>query len=111
MLAVSPSTNFLILTVSAIALFARYAKRKSLRPLNFPPGPKGLPFFGSVLDINASEPWLTFTQWASTYGPCHAYTETYDSHVRFVSRRPGILHSFRAADSRHSDHGRRQSTA
>lgn len=72
MSAVSPSTLFSILTVFAIALLARHAKRKSLRPLNPPPGPKGLPFFGSVLDINTSEPWLTFTQWASTYGPCHA---------------------------------------
>lgn len=111
MLTISPSTIFSILTVSAIALFTSYAKRKLLRPLNFPPGPKSLPFFGSVFDINASEPWLTFTQWASTYGLCHAYTENSDSHIRIVSRSPGILHSFRAADSCHSDYGRRQSTA
>jgi len=107
-----PSTLFSILTVSAIVFFVRYAKRKSLRPFHFPPGPKGLPFLGNVLDINASEPWLTFTQWASTYGPCHAYSEKYeyDNHVRFVSRRPGVLHSFRTTDSRRSDCGRRQST-
>ncbi|KAI9567359.1 cytochrome P450 [Boletus coccyginus] len=68
MLTVPPSTLLSILTVSAIALFVRYAGRRSLRPFDFPPGPKGLPFFGNVLDINTSEPWLTFTRWASTYG-------------------------------------------
>ncbi|KAF8556227.1 cytochrome P450 [Imleria badia] len=65
---ISPSTLFSFFIVSVTAPFARYAKRKSLRPSNFPPGPKGLPFFGSVLEISTSEPWLTFTQWASTYG-------------------------------------------
>ncbi|KAF8121767.1 cytochrome P450 [Boletus edulis] len=65
---ISSPTLFSIFTVSAIALFAGYAKRKSLRPLSYPPGPKGLPFLGSIFEINASEPWLTFTRWAQTHG-------------------------------------------
>lgn len=109
MLVIFLSTVFSILV--AIALFASCAaKRKSIRPLNFPPGPKGLPFFGSVLEINTSEPWLTFMKWAPTYGACHAHTENYNSHTHFVSRRPNVLYFLRTTDPRHPDYGRRQST-
>ncbi|KIJ13396.1 hypothetical protein PAXINDRAFT_170472 [Paxillus involutus ATCC 200175] len=65
---ISPSTLFSFLAVSAIAVLAGHARRKQARALNFPPGPKGLPLLGNVLDINTSEPWLTFTQWVASYG-------------------------------------------
>ena len=111
MSALSPPVLSSFFTIFVIVLFAGYAKRKSLRPLNLPPGPKGLPFFGSVFQINASEPWLTFTQWASTYGLCHdAYSENYDGHgYGSLSRQPDVLHSFWTTDSRHSGYGRCQS--
>jgi hypothetical protein len=67
---ISPSTLFSFLAVSAIAVLAGHARRKQARALNFPPGPKGLPLLGNVLDINTSEPWLTFTQWVASYGSC-----------------------------------------
>lgn len=35
-----------------------------------PPGPRGLPLIGSVLDINVGEPWLTYTEWSKHYGGC-----------------------------------------
>ena len=70
MSSLSAFAPFLILSVSVTALFAGYVKHRSLRALNNPPGPKGLPFLGNVLEINSSEPWLTFTRWASSYGLC-----------------------------------------
>ncbi|KAG2140235.1 cytochrome P450 [Suillus bovinus] len=33
-----------------------------------PPGPVPLPLLGNVLSINTKEPWLTYTEWAATYG-------------------------------------------
>ena len=44
--------------------------RKKLTPhqLPLPPGPKGLPFLGSALEINKSEPWLTYKEWNKSYG-------------------------------------------
>ncbi|KAL4064485.1 cytochrome P450 [Scleroderma citrinum] len=33
-----------------------------------PPGPKCLPFFGNLFDINVSEPWLTYIEWGRQYG-------------------------------------------
>ncbi|KAF9243459.1 cytochrome P450 [Melanogaster broomeanus] len=68
MLPISPSAVFSLLSVSAVAVLARYVRRKEARVLNLPPGPKGLPLLGNILDINTSEPWLTFTQWAASYG-------------------------------------------
>lgn len=44
--------------------------KKKLTPhqLPLPPGPKGIPFIGSALETNRSEPWLTFGKWKETYG-------------------------------------------
>ncbi|KAK0204608.1 cytochrome P450, partial [Desarmillaria ectypa] len=34
----------------------------------FPPGPKGLPFIGNLLDIPSEKEWLTFAKWGEKYG-------------------------------------------
>lgn len=33
-----------------------------------PPGPPGLPWIGNVIGIDAHAPWLTYREWAKTYG-------------------------------------------
>ncbi|KAG2086383.1 uncharacterized protein F5147DRAFT_545944, partial [Suillus discolor] len=33
-----------------------------------PPGPVPLPLLGSVLSIDACQPWLTYTKWSAMYG-------------------------------------------
>ncbi|KAI6042049.1 cytochrome P450 [Pisolithus marmoratus] len=33
-----------------------------------PPGPKGLPWIGNVFDIDVSQPWVTYEEWAKRYG-------------------------------------------
>ncbi|KAG2117754.1 cytochrome P450 [Suillus clintonianus] len=43
-------------------------RRKGSSNLSLPPGPKGLPVLGNLLDLNGSQPWVSFTQWASTRG-------------------------------------------
>lgn len=51
--------------VSAVVLLAGLSRRKK-RPL--PPGPKGLPVLGNLLDMPRESEWLTFQQWARDYG-------------------------------------------
>lgn len=56
--------------VTATVLFASYVVRKiqrrSLGPL--PPGPKGWPIIGNILDIPQKNSWLTYSEWRRKYG-------------------------------------------
>nr|BAL05105.1 cytochrome P450 [Phanerodontia chrysosporium] len=53
-----------ILFVFAIAL-PIYSRRKRYR---LPPGPRGLPIIGNILDIPAGREWLTYAKWSREYG-------------------------------------------
>jgi hypothetical protein len=35
---------------------------------SLPPGPKGLPLIGAVLDMPSEQEWVTFSKWADTWG-------------------------------------------
>lgn len=55
----------IILVVLAIYLL----KPLKSRPRHlYPPGPTGLPGVGSLLDINAERPWITYSAWSKQYG-------------------------------------------
>ncbi|KAH9003795.1 cytochrome P450 [Lactarius hatsudake] len=36
--------------------------------LRYPPGPRGLPFFGNLFDIPQRAPWETYARWGKQYG-------------------------------------------
>ncbi|KAI6025692.1 cytochrome P450 [Pisolithus orientalis] len=46
----------------------RWGRRALRNGLPLPPGPKGLPLVGNLLDINFAAPWTTYEQWGKRYG-------------------------------------------
>jgi len=54
---------------AAVVLAVRWASR-ALRRANpaLPPGPKGLPLLGNLLDMPSEQEWLTFSRWGEVWG-------------------------------------------
>ncbi|KAF8129583.1 cytochrome P450 [Boletus edulis] len=51
-----------------VALYLGRRAFRSRTPYPLPPGPPGLPWVGNVIGINTDAPWLTYAEWARTYG-------------------------------------------
>ncbi|KAK0480064.1 cytochrome P450 [Armillaria novae-zelandiae] len=63
------SSNLLIAFLAIlVVLLLRRLTHRSLKRQRLPPGPKGLPLLGNLWDVPAEYPWLTYAQWAATYG-------------------------------------------
>jgi hypothetical protein len=42
--------------------------RRRSQPASLPPGPKGLPLLGNILDMPSEKEWLTFARWGEQWG-------------------------------------------
>ncbi|KAG8216723.1 cytochrome P450 [Butyriboletus roseoflavus] len=66
-------------------LIRRYfEKPKAPLPCPLPPGPPGLPLVGNVIGFNREAPWLTYTEWAKTYGDL-VYTQLLGKHIVIIN--------------------------
>ncbi len=54
------------IVLAAISLIVHFSRRK--QPAPYPPGPKGYPIIGNLLDMPTSLPWRTYMQWGEKYG-------------------------------------------
>ncbi|KAJ7493305.1 cytochrome P450 [Mycena galericulata] len=61
-------TIILALGAAALIVTLYYVRPKKNVP-PFPPGPKGVPVLGNVVDLPQSQPWVTFSRWAKEHGP------------------------------------------
>ncbi|KAF8966595.1 cytochrome P450 [Flammula alnicola] len=64
---ISTATSYSILFTFLAAYLLVRRRRKSSGTL-LPPGPKGYPLIGNVYDIPHDHAWLTYAEWAKTYG-------------------------------------------
>ncbi|KAJ7290010.1 cytochrome P450 [Mycena rebaudengoi] len=54
--------------LGAAFLFGYYAFLARPAKLCLPPGPKGYPLIGNLLELPRSHEWLTYSKWATVYG-------------------------------------------
>ena len=62
------SITLVDLCLAALALFILTRLFSAKRPAPLPPGPKGLPLLGNVLDMPSEQEWLTFAKWGEVWG-------------------------------------------
>lgn len=67
----NPITAFVIFSIAILLL--QWLKKLSRPGLPLPPGPKGYPIIGNMLDIPKDLPWKTFKEWTKVYGLCLLY--------------------------------------
>ncbi|KAJ7499641.1 putative monooxygenase [Mycena latifolia] len=64
----TPQATAALLTCAAATTVYLLSKVLLSRKDCLPPGPRRLPLIGSALHVPRAYPWLTFTEWAKTYG-------------------------------------------
>lgn len=54
--------------LAALGLFILKSLLRLRRRAPPPPGPRGLPLIGNILDMPTEQEWLTFAQWGDKWG-------------------------------------------
>ncbi|KAG2064898.1 cytochrome P450 [Suillus decipiens] len=79
--------DLLCLTGIGVYLVRQVVIKKN--PAPYPPGPRGWPLIGNVLDMPRIKPWLTFTEWGRKYGDI--------THIEVLGRHIIVLNSVKTA--------------
>ncbi|KAG1847833.1 cytochrome P450 [Suillus subalutaceus] len=79
--------DLLCLTGVGVYLVKQVLIKKN--PAPYPPGPRGWPLIGNVLDMPRIKPWLTFAEWGQKYGDI--------THIEVLGRHIIVLNSTKTA--------------
>ncbi|KAF9260456.1 cytochrome P450 [Marasmius fiardii PR-910] len=69
------SLRSLVILISSL-LALRFLAKQYRRRLQLPPGPKGLPILGNILELQSErnqQPWVTFSKWSRIYGDVYTF--------------------------------------
>ncbi|GJE86536.1 cytochrome P450 [Phanerochaete sordida] len=66
MFSLSRYLDIALAVVAVVLVKAVIARRRQRAP--YPPGPKGLPIIGNVLQMPKEQEWVTFARWGEQYG-------------------------------------------
>ncbi len=92
--------GFLALAVLLHYLRSRVSLTRRRPPL--PPGPKGLPLLGNLLDLPPDYSWLTYAKWRTTYGDI-IYLDTPASPTIIVNSAEAAMELFERRSINYSD--------
>ncbi|KAG1758394.1 cytochrome P450 [Suillus occidentalis] len=79
--------DLLCLTGVGVYMVKKVVTKKNLTP--YPPGPRGWPLIGNILDMPRIKPWVTFTEWGEMYGDI--------THIEVLGRHIIVLNSVKTA--------------
>lgn len=79
--------DLLCLTGVGVYLVKKLVIKKNLTP--YPPGPRGWPLIGNILDMPRIKPRVTFTKWGEMYGDI--------THIEVMGRHIIVLNSVKTA--------------
>ncbi|PBL03455.1 cytochrome P450 [Armillaria gallica] len=93
---------FLLLASLGAFLLYRLLSSIRRRRLPLPPGPNGLPLIGNLWDVPAEYSWLTYAQWAATYGDVF-YLDTPGNPTVVISSAQAAVDIFEKRSGNYSD--------
>ncbi|KAI0299840.1 cytochrome P450 [Russula brevipes] len=74
--------NFRVAAVLGFFLVAFYvARRKKRGDYPLPPGPKGFPIIGNLLDMPTRNEWMTFQKWSKDFGSDVVHVDVFGTHI------------------------------
>ncbi|KAG1800179.1 cytochrome P450 [Suillus subaureus] len=79
--------DLLCLTGVGVYLVKQVIIKKN--PAPYPPGPRGWPLIGNILDMPRIKPWVAFTEWGQKYGDI--------AHIEVLGRHIIVLNSTKTA--------------
>ncbi|EKM48686.1 uncharacterized protein PHACADRAFT_154991 [Phanerochaete carnosa HHB-10118-sp] len=89
------------LAIGIVYLFVAVLNRPGRRRL--PPGPKGLPILGNILDAPKEHEWRTFQEWGRTYDSDVVHFQILGAHYVVLNSAKATTELFERRSNLHSD--------